>query len=217
VAGEQDGPRWQRFTIERLDEDGWTTWAIDAGLPTLDCGKNCGDGSRIVALADGTVWASVDQGGLLRFDGDAWEAVRPLGDEDRPVPALVGEPRGTLWVDVESESGRLARARSDGTGWTVPDAAQPGTDPTSVGDPVAVGPDGTLWTLGYTADRCPVISAIDAAGRRQVPLEGCTPVLSLSVGPDGLVWLVTGPVAGEDAAAGGTDLLVIDPAAAFAG
>jgi hypothetical protein len=228
VAGEQDSPRWERFTIERLDGDAWTTWAIGDGLPELRCGKNCGDASRVVATDDGGVWVSVDQGGLLWFDGSGWEAVRPLGgDIDHPVAALVGEAGGVVWADVEREPGGRARARFDGERWDVPDHAQPPADAPADDRPMAVGRDGTLWTVGRSEGREPILWAIEDRGRRAVADLGacrtdtdpgtprCLEVGSLTIDPGGLVWAIllpSEPSARWEAPAG---ILVIDPETAL--
>jgi hypothetical protein len=224
VAGEQDSPRWQRFTIERLDEDGWTTWAIGDGLPELACGKNCGDGSRVVALDDGTVWVSVDQGGLLRYDGDDWQAVRPLADDtDHPISTLLGNPAGFLWADLDAGpevADEPVRAAFDGADWVAPAHAQVHIKTVIEGPAArAVGAEGTLWVAGQSDDGRPILWAIDEGRRRVVPdlglcpepndARGCWDVTSIAVGPDGLVWVGTSSLEGDGA------LLVIDPAVAF--
>lgn len=225
VAGEQDGPRWQRFTIERLDEDGWTSWAIGEGLPDVSCGKNCGDGSRVLALDDGSVWASVDQGGLLRFDGLEWQAVRPLGgDEDHPVHVLAGDRDGVMWAEVEGPDGDVA-VRFDGTAWHLAEHALPDRQP--VGAARAVGPDGTLWLEGRSEDGAAVVRAIDEQRRRLVADLGscpdeqqgegrrCVDVSSIAVGPDGLVWVVASARDRAFGRAGDGALLVVDPETAL--
>lgn len=185
VAGEQDGPRWQRFTIERLDRDGWTTWAIGEGLPELRCGKNCGDDSRVVTTDDGTVWISVDQGGLLRYDGNEWEVVRPLGDDtDRPVRTLVGDSAGFIWAELtdrREDADGFVSARFDGAEWHAPESAEAdgaSLDAESLEGPLAraVGPDGTLWAAGPSEAGPQVLRAIDDQERRVVPDLGLCPV-----------------------------------------
>jgi hypothetical protein len=241
VAGEQSMPRWERFTVEHLDEGGWDSLAIGDGLPELRCGGNCGDGSRIVAAADGTVWVSVDQGGLLRHDGAAWEVVRPLGgDVDRPVVTLTGDPHGWLWADVAraTDDRPPTLARFDGTSWETPRHAQ--TDPALrdarswEGRPIAaVAPDGTLWSAGHSPQGDPVLSAIDGERLRGLADLGlcsdelvrlpapedtaagpsrCWKITSLATTADGLIWLTAGPRVARYADDGGEGaLLLVDP------
>jgi hypothetical protein len=181
-------------------------------------------------MNDGTVWVSVDQGGLLRFDGSAWEAVRPLGGAaDLPIGSLVGDPGGVIWVDVLIGPDERTRARFDGAGWSVPAHAQPEVGSPTDDRPVAVAPDGTLWTAARAEHGRPFLWAIDDEQRRMVPdlipcsdaepaaTGDCAQVISVAIGPDGLVWLVVGNVDRDGLAERGVALLAVDPTLALTG
>jgi hypothetical protein len=141
----------------RLGPDGWSVYRIGDGLPMLECGGSCSGGWNIDIMPDGTVWLGVPQGGLLRFDGSAWEVVRPLGgDEDHGVISLASNQDGVLWAEIQTEDAvpwyesRLGEdrllARFDGRTWEVfpyvSDGDDAGPGPGSI---QAVGPDGTVW------------------------------------------------------------------------
>ena len=217
VAGEQDFPNWHRFTVEHLGPGGWTTYAIGDGLPSLECGKNCGDASKVVVRPDGSVWVNVDQGGLVRFDGDTWSTVRPLGgDIDYPVTALAGNATGVLWAAVSGPDGERL-ARFDGGNWT---AYPEDFGHFGEGRGLEVGPDGSAWFLtpvstegGNGRERALGIPVRfdGAVTRSYAEFDDCDPpsasgtsgpcgrgATALSVAPDGSAWVITSGEDGED-------------------
>ncbi len=92
------------------------------------------------------MWTRV---GSLRFDGDMWSTVRPLGGEiDHPVTALAGNAQGVLWAAVSGPDGERL-ARFDGGSWTA--------YPEDLGQfgqvrGLQVGPDGSAWFLAPVAN-----------------------------------------------------------------
>ena len=164
-------------SLVRLGPQGWTIYSIGDGIPAWPCGPDpdCGGQWSIEITPDGAVWLGVPKGGLARFDGTAWEVVRPLGgDEDHGVISLASNGDGVLWAEILTDDAvpwyesRLGvdrhLARFDGRAWEVfpyvPDGDTDGLGPSLI---QAVGPDGTVWlTDAYSAqDRGRAIIDLD--------------------------------------------------------
>jgi ligand-binding sensor domain-containing protein len=57
--------------------------------------------------ADGAVWASVDAGGVLRYDGQTWETFTTAdGLVDNEIRAIAAAPDGSIWFTSLGGIGR---------------------------------------------------------------------------------------------------------------
>jgi len=147
-----------RVSTLRFDGTAWVSRAV-ATCPPESFGL-----SSLAIDASGVLWAGTapgcawgmsgcTQGGLARFDGQSWEAIRELGGSEVTNLTLLGAtPTGDVWVvdDPESaagtgEPGPIRAARFDGTDWTVVEL--PDRDRFMAG--IAVAPDGTLWASAW--------------------------------------------------------------------
>jgi hypothetical protein len=122
--------------------------------PTLSPLPSLGGIAALAAMSSTEVWASVgglggtpQEGGLLRFDGAAWER------QSLPVKSPVGQaavgPDGALWV--ATSSGPLVRR--DGSWIDLGDAVagvvpEPGAGSGGCGGAVLIGRDGDVYYAG---------------------------------------------------------------------
>ena len=181
----------------------------------------------LVVDADGDVWVALADPGrrsgsmiptvLLRFDGQTWSAVDPVGvgAYANVVLTHVG-PNGSLWVYLETGADdppepHLARL-ADGR-WTL-FGREDGVVPLASRDYgpnlLRVGPDGALWAKPR-AQGSSGVRAFDGTTWRQY-LEGHV-ATDLEIGPDGDVWVLTSDQRSFQDPDAQLDLYVITPEA----
>lgn len=130
--------------------------------------------------------------GLLRFDGERWEAMRPVEESSGAVFGnVVAAPDGAVWVTIDRTStpGNCCRpadpatqvARFDGGRWEVFGTAN-GLPSDNVELSLAVGPDDTAW-LSTTHG----LFSFD--GKRWSPVLEGEAYGRVSAAPDGTLWL----------------------------
>jgi hypothetical protein len=196
------------------DHDLWVTtlggivqWDLATQTHTVHSPDDgpAGDGfGRLLAAADGTVWAEGD-GALARFDG-SWTTYPPLSEAPfghvRPgedVAMAVG-PDGALWAAVgPDELGRF-----DGSEWEIFETPYPANMMEwAWASDLAVASDGTVWaalqgTSGGSDPESPVLErgAVASFDGTRWSLyttgEGLPDgVRAITVAPDGTVWAMS--------------------------
>ncbi len=155
----------------------------------------------IVAGRDGNLWFTVEARiGRITPQGTITEFPLPAGVS---VNGLAQAPDGTIWfTDACGQDRALEPAE-----WQrhrVPAAYPPGD--TSPPAPIVAGPDGNLWFgAGNLIDGSPVLSPIPSEIGRitpqgiitEFPVDSPAPA-SLTVGPDGNLWITNLPSLGQD-------------------
>ena len=139
----QDGSLWAVFQafddsttpgtgVSRFDGEGWRVVELPASPEPWDVG-------HIVEGADGSIWISAWDRGVLRHDGAAWTlyAREDLGEDHAWALAWTGD--GSVWVTGQG----VGISRFDGARWTTHTPADSLTWSTLWTDP-----DGTLWAGG---------------------------------------------------------------------
>lgn len=156
---------------------------------------------------DGRVWLGIDQGdrpgGIVTYDPTGWRNDLPrTGDSVRVLGLTVG-PDGSLWAVADrkphrSRPGEYVLLRHHEGTWSEigPEQGMPrdeagawtGWDPTAP-TIVTVDADGRVWFSIYGIG----LHRYDSHGFQPVDLPGSDlGVLDLRVGPDDLVWVVSG-------------------------
>ena len=182
--------RGMTYSLWRLTDDAWSRVAdgLDVGGPKV--------------TADGELWLGdgffpFQTPELRRFDGDDWVSV--VAPERAPNDSWTVGPDGSVWMWANyridyPDTAFLARMK-DGvwTSWERDDLPpfadmQPGID-------TAIAPDGALWvaapvwrsSVGDIVKRCRGVTRLDGVTVTTYLEDHC--VHSLSIGPDGSVWL----------------------------
>jgi hypothetical protein len=209
-----DGTVWagienDAVTIVRISDGRERAYKVGRGLPRVVSSW----GSEVTGIAttsDGRTWVGMSAagtkrpGGLLRFDGQRWNVVRPLGrGVDTWVEGVAKGPDGALWVYLNRKTGEddsrgrgsSHLARFDEEGWTVFDDEDgvpqryprraKDIDPATL---MRAGPDGTVWLTQRTGSDCHGLWSFDATGSRShLPEDAC--VKGLRLAPDGTAWV----------------------------
>ena len=141
---------------------------------------------------DGSLWFTSQDGGVVRFDGEAW---LHYGVDDGlmdSIVRLISTRKGVIWA-VGGHSGRAATARYDGRRWSLeihPRFA------TSIKGAVCEASDGTLW-FGSGSWATPDGTQVDGGvlnydGRQwnsfPPPRAPADDVFSIDQTPDGTLW-----------------------------
>lgn len=182
LAVAPDGALWAGVgcSVLRFDDTTWETVAHCEDLPL-------GNISDIDFAQDGAAWVA-NGFGLARFDGESWLVY------DRLANSLVAAPDGAVWVNGwEGTQGSDYVARFDGQDWMAYRSADafPGRFVAGV-----VTPDGLVW--GIVPERG--LASFDGGSWTQgsswavyTPPEGISldGSLSLTVAPDGALWMRT--------------------------
>jgi len=150
----------------------------------------------LAVTPDGTA-SLVAGGGLLQFDGEAWEYQEPVADRERLMGATAIGPDGTLWFYMQERRSRERHlARRDEDGWTIY-SADDGI-PTLMGNQVfagrlAVDGGGTLWAFGHeyyepevAVSECGGVLSFDGTTWTQYLKGAC--VNHVTIAADGSVW-----------------------------
>jgi hypothetical protein len=184
-----------------------------------------------MATASGKTWVGVSgtgarqPGGLIRFDGEAWRVVRPLGRSvDAHVEGVSAGPDGTLWVYLERSRPRTGArwhadaylAHRDTNGWTILDQSDgvPAHDPAyhRRGQErvlLRVGPSGTVWLTPYDEHGCARLVSYDGqASTEHLPPGAC--VHDLELDAEGRAWVSVEHEPRAGAERSGTDLYLVD-------
>lgn len=193
-----DGRAWAQrvedtgwvYSLWRLVGDEWVTVAegLEVAGPQVTAGGELWLGSGFFPF---------ETPELRRFDGEDW--TRFVAPDRAPYEGWIVGPDGTVWTWAHywihyPDSAFLARLKDgDWTSWegdAVPAFAdmQPGID-------TAVAPDGALWvgapvwvsSVGDLVKRCRGVARFD--GDTLTTYLGDYCVRSLSIAPDGSVWL----------------------------
>ena len=175
----QDGAFWlglNRDGILRLDDDIWTHFGTEEGVPEEGIG-------RLLEDRSGVLWAAAGEGGLLRFASETgrWQRVE-LPRPDEPVYWIAQLPDDSLWASgydsivastdgggrwapvatrddgltyptavVQDESGRVWVAASNGVGMYEDGQWRRWQRAGELAGPsvgqLVEAPDGKLWTL----------------------------------------------------------------------
>ena len=216
--------------LSRLTPSGWEDVAIGVDLPEVLGGDPVSDhgghAKGFRAAPDGSVWLGLairrgDDFGhvLLRFDGETWSVIDPMGVGSYFDMATfdIGAD-GTAWVYLDNgdlTDPHLARL-SDGE-WSVytsNDGVGIIGDRGNVGGLLAVAPDGTAWMrFGYSG--CDGVRSFDGSAWRQY-LDG-TCVGDLDIAPDGTVWVTEARGDGYSLNRRADEIFRIDPRAAGGG
>lgn len=203
-----DGRAW----AQRVGDAGWvySLWRL-LGEEWTEVATGL-DGAGPQVTADGELWLGSDfvpfgTPELRRFDGEDW--TRFVAPERPPYEGWTVGADGSVWTWAHyriayPDSAFLARLK-DGT-WTswerdeLPAFAdmQPGIDTT-------VAPDGALWvgapvwasSAGDMVKRCRGVARFDGVTLTAYLGDHC--VRSLSIGPDGAVWLLANEAGGQGA------------------
>ena len=146
----QDGSLWlglSRDGILRLDDDTWTHFGTEQGVPGNDI-------RRLFEDRSGVLWAAADEGGLLRFvpETGRWQGVA-LPQPDEPAFWIAQLPDDSLWVLGDDI---IVRSTDGGQQW---EPVATGDD--DIADPSAVVQDesGRVWVAAsngvamYDAER----------------------------------------------------------------
>ena len=128
---------------------------------------------------DGQLWVTTEQG-VFHSDGASWTSL------PWPFDALPGEigfdARGRLWVGLYQYPGPLALgvAMHDEGGWSDPQAGSPVRS-------IASSADGSTWFGTETG-----LTRFDGSGwTGELPFGSFSSISSVSVAPDGSVWVVS--------------------------
>ncbi len=154
-------------------------------------------GISFAVTTDGTVWTSgwggsfwtADLGSLARFDGTAWELMRPLGDKELPAAALAATPDGSLWaVIVDFDGEELVEwtlAQFDGSDWTL----YPQATEFSAGFPQVLEASGdtVLLANGSWGDDPLFMGVVVSDGQSWRHYLDDEMVIGISIRPDGTV------------------------------
>jgi hypothetical protein len=186
----------------------------------------------IASTPDGTIWVAVNgqgprrPGGLLRFDGETWRVVRPLGrGVEASAQGLATGPDGSLWVYLSLSQptkaapwrAKMYLARRDTSGWTILDRSDgvPGHDPgfrhySQERVPMRVGPNGTVWLTTFSRGGCArLVSFADGRSSDYLPDGAC--VHGIELDPDGRAWVSVQQWPWAGAQRAGADLYLVDP------
>lgn len=182
-------------SLARVLQSGSATWTPGKVIE----GYPFGWISSLAVDRNGTVWAGGASSGwfpdwtngLARYDGRAWETVRPLGGSaDVGVQKVAVAPNGDVWVALDGaydSAGNALRppaiARWDGTSWTV-FGQEDGLTPGAYFQDLAVAPDGTVWVSTYNG-----LARFDGA-RWTLLFPGHGFGGRISVAPDGTIFAV---------------------------
>lgn len=233
----RDGEVWadissDELRIVRYQQGRMQIFSAERGLPQAV--RKWGD--RVTGIAttpDGNTWVGVSgerprrPGGLLRYDGEVWHVVRPLGrGVDAHVEGVTTAPDGTLWVYLSRSRPKAGMpwratmhlARRDATGWTtfgskdgVPQHHKAYRRSGSETVPIRVGPDGTVWLTTFSRDRCAhLVSFADGRTSDYLPDGAC--VHDLELDPDGRAWASVYEHSRMGAGRDGAELYLVDPA-----
>lgn len=236
LAAGRDGAMWADMStdvlrIVRYEKTRFRVFTAERGLPPAV--RAWGD--RVTGIAtttNGHTWIGVagkdpqQPGGLLRYDGQRWRVVRPLGrGVDAHVEAVAVAPDGTLWVYLSRSrptkgapwQATMHLARRDATGWTtfgsadgVPQHHRAYRRSGGEMVPMRAGPDGTVWLTTYGASGCARLVSF-AARRTSEYLPDGTCVHDVALDPDGRAWVSVFQFAWEDTQREGAELYLVDP------
>lgn len=184
VAVDRDGTAWVAGTVRDCDIWGLRPNGTSWTRTSAECQFDFGGGGVTSMAVDGrgTLWVGAQgfvNNGLAGFDEGRWERadVRAGLPDDIGVQILGVSANGDVWINFQRGlSGAHARARFDGTAWTVASLSDR-TDRT-----VAVAPDRGLWMSA--------LAPYEALGWAH-PYPGVEPPLTpLVVAPDGTIFAI---------------------------
>jgi hypothetical protein len=233
-----DGTAWMAWdaSVGRLTPSGWAEHPIAVDLASALAVDPDVVGRRQVkgfrAAPDGSVWVglavhyrdpSPNEDGfghlLLRFDGETWSAIDPMGIRSYFDMATfdIGAD-GTVWayLDTGDETDpRLARlSEGEWSVYTSDDGVRIVGDRGNVRGVLAVAPDGTAWMRdGYYG--CDGVRSFDGSVWLHY-LDGIC-VADLDIAPDGTVWVTEALGEGYSLNASADDIYRIDPTVAGSG
>ena len=225
--------------VLRIRGSGRHTFTPGDGLPRVTREWDPGI-TGIATTPDGSVWVGVSGttakrsgGGLLRYDGQRWKVVRPLGRGiDAHAEGVTAAEDGTLWVYLSRNAPKSADgsrrvsylASFDGTDWTVLDeddgiphdgiprhSARERNAPTIL---MEAGADGRVWLTPIARGYCRrLMSYRDGVTTDYLDTDylddAC--IHDFEVAADGKAWAIveqTGRREGDDWR---TDLYVVEP------
>jgi hypothetical protein len=176
-------------SILRSDDPGFVDEPAPTTVPTPATGNSAEWNDYSIhdtaIAADGSLWATTDSS-ILRWDtltGEATVFTTADGLPSMGVYNLQAGADGTIWV---GNAGWMAF--HDGNSWTVVNA------PTGSQGPLAVGPDGAVWTVFGERNLARYDGSQWEAFEAPMPLSNgvATPwSASLDVSPDGTIWAGT--------------------------
>ena len=173
----QDGSLWlglSRDGILRLDDDTWTHFGTEQGVPGNDI-------RRLFEDRSGVLWAAAGEGGLLRLAPETgrWQGVE-LPRPDEPVYWIAQLPDGSLWA---SGNNAIVTSTDGGRQW-----APVATGDDDLTDPTAIVQDesGRVWVAASNG-----VGMYDGGQWRRWQREG--ELTDFQVGqliedPDGRLW-----------------------------
>lgn len=193
IATAPDGTTWVTTELgaTAFHDGGTSRYTKDNGLPS--------DNATAVTVGkDGIVWIGTDDG-LARFDGEEWST--PLSGA---ITAVAADPSGDVWAGRVGDP-NLVRLGSDALMVYSVAVMEPedGAAITDVVAGIAVESDGTLWvTVTHGSDE-PVGGVLRLSRSTWTPFTAADGVPdgtfgpgSVTVGQDGVVWVVAQPVEG---------------------
>ena len=165
-------------TLRRFDGETFTD------VVTLPGGSGPGSVTDATEGPDGQLWVTTEQG-VFHRDGAAWTSLLWTFDA---LPGEIGfDTRGRLWVGLDKYPGPAGAgvAMHDEGGWSDPQAGSPVR---SMVRSIASSADGSMW-FGTESG----LARFDgSAWTGELPFgSGGRLISSVSVGPDGSVWVVS--------------------------